>query len=189
MTYTLRKLFAKSLLLLISSTLYAAPPHWEIVPNESSITFTATQNNSPVAGQFKDFNGNINFDPTQLTASSIEISVDMASVSTSYKDIANTLKTSDWFDIKFFPKAIFKATHFTKTGDNTYLANGTLTIRDKTVPTVLNFTLEEYTQTKARATGSTLLKRTVFGIGQGEWFKTNEIKDDVKVDFTISAKK
>lgn len=164
-------------------------PQWNIVSKDSSIIFTATQNGSPVAGQFKNFTGDINFDPALLDSSNIQITVDMTSLSTSYKEVATTLKTSEWFNTKLFPKAIFKANQFTKTGNNTYEANGTLTIRDQTVPITLQFTLDEYTPTKAHATGSTVLKRTAFSIGSGEWAKTDEVKDDVKVDFTLSAVK
>jgi polyisoprenoid-binding protein YceI len=164
-------------------------PQWDIVSKDSSIIFTATQNGSPVAGQFKNFTGDINFDPALLDSSHIQITVDMTSLSTSYKEVETTLKTPEWFNTKIFPKAIFKANQFTKTGNNTYQAKGTLTIRDKTVPITLQFTLDEYTQTKAHATGGTVLKRTAFGIGTGEWSKTDEVKDDVKVDFTLSAVK
>ncbi len=190
MTKSLNRFFlVVTLLSLLSMIAYAAPPHWEIVPKDSSIIFTATQNNSPVAGQFKVFTGDINFDPAMLSASNVQITVEMSSVSTSYKDIENTLKSPEWFNAKLFPKAIFKATQFSKTGNNTYQANGTLSIRDKTIPIILHFTLDEYTQTKAHATGTTLLKRTAFGIGTGEWSKTDEVKDDVKVDFILSAVK
>lgn len=167
----------------------ASTPHWDIVPKDSSIIFTATQNGSPVAGQFKNFTGDIDFDPAVLGSSNIQITVEMTSLSTSYKEVETTLKTPEWFNTKLFPKAIFKASQFKKTGNNTYQADGTLTIRDKTIPIVLNFTLDEYTQTKAHATGGTVLKRTAFGIGTGEWSKTDEVKDDVKVDFTLSAVK
>lgn len=167
---------------------HAAPsPQWDIVSKDSSIMFTATQNGSPVAGQFKNFTGDINFDPALLHSSHIEITVDMTSLSTPYKEVQTTLKTPEWFNTKLFPKAIFKANQFTKTGNNTYQANGTLTIRDKTVPITLHFTLDEYTETKAHATGGTMLKRTAFGVGTGEWSKTDEVKDDVEVNFVLSA--
>lgn len=168
-------------------TYAASTAHWDIVLKDSSITFTATQNGSPVGGQFKNFTGDINFDSNLLDSSNIQITVDMTSLSTSYKEVETTLKTPEWFNTKLFPKAIFKASQFTKTGDKTYQAHGTLTIRDKTVPITLNFMLDEYTQTKAHATGSTVLKRTAFGVGTGEWAKTDDVKDDVKVDFTLSA--
>lgn len=166
-----------------------AAPHWEIVPNDSSLIFTATQNGSPISGEFKKFTGDINFDPEALGSSNVQINVDVASVSTSYKDVETTLKTPEWFSTKLFPNAVFKASQFKKTGNNAYQANGTLTIRDKTVPIVLNFILDEYTQTKAHATGGTVLKRTAFDVGIGEWAKTDEVKDDVKVDFVLSAVK
>lgn len=166
-----------------------APSAWRIEPEKSNITFTATQNNAPVTGQFKSFTGSIQFDPEQLNTSHIEITVDLASVTTSYPQVADTLKTSDWFDVKLFPNAIFKASTFTKTADNTYQANGTLTLRDKTLPVTLNFKLETYSKTNATAKGSTTLKRTQFGVGKGDWAKTDEIKDDVQVNFTLTTVK
>lgn len=176
-------------LLLLPIMVFAAAPAWNIVPNESSISFTATQNGAPVTGQFKKFTGEVNFDPAQLKEDKVKIIVDMNSVAVSYAQITDTLKTPDWFNVKVFPQAIFKTNKFTKTGDKTYQADGTLTIRDKTIPIKLDFTLEEYAKDKARVKGSTVLKRTQFGIGQGEWAKTDNVKDDVKVEFTLVANK
>ena len=166
---------------------FANATHWQIVPAESSLQFTATQNNSPVKGQFKKFSGDIQFDPNQLTTSQVKIIIDINSVSASYKELVDTLKTPDWFDIKLFPNAEFKATQFKKIDDKSYQADGNLTIRDKTIPTTLTFTLDEYTPTKAHVSGKTLLKRSDFGIGRGEWAKTDDVKDEVTVTFTLSA--
>lgn len=166
-----------------------AAPSWQIITAKSSLTFTAIQNNAPVTGEFKSFTGDIKFDPKELNQSAVRIVVDIGSVTTSYADVANTLKTSDWFDVKSFPQAIFQANSFTKTGNNSYQANGTLTLRDKTLPITLIFVLEKYSDTEALATGTTIFKRTQFGVGKGDWANTNEIKDDVKVNFTITATK
>lgn len=169
---------------LISS---AAVPAWQIIPAESSLNFTAIQNGAPVTGKFTKFSGEINVDPNQLDASSVKIVVDVGSISDPYNQLADTLKTADWFNIGLYPQAIFKSTHFIKTGDKTYQANGTLTIRDKTLPITLNFTQEDSTQDKVRIKGSTVIKRTSFGVGQGEWADTNAIKDEVHIDFVITA--
>lgn len=165
----------------------AAVPSWQIVTGKSAINFTATQNDAPVTGQFKNFTGEINFDPAQLDASNIRIVVDLNSVNTSYSEVAETLKTADWFNVKVFPQAIFTANKFVKAGDNSYQAEGSLTIRDKTVPVILTFTLDEYTKTQASAHGAVTLKRTAFGVGQGEWAKTDGVKDGVQVKFTLQA--
>jgi polyisoprenoid-binding protein YceI len=172
-----------------SALVFALPPTWNIIPTESTLSFTATQNNAPVSGQFKTFNGDIVFDPSDLAHSKIKIIVDLNSVTTSYKEVGDTLKTPDWFQVKVFPNATFDATQFKKTGDNTFEANGQLTIRDKTLPVTLTFTLDEYSASKAHAKGQTTIQRNNFGVGQGEWSSTNEIKNDVKIEFNISATK
>lgn len=166
-----------------------ATPEWKIVPGESKLTFTATQNGAPVSGEFKKFAATINFDPTQLNTSQVKVVVDIGSISASYNQLSDTLKGADWFNVKQYPQAIFTATKFTKTGDKTYQADGTLTIRDKTLPVTLMLTQEEYTDSKALFKGSTTIQRTAFGVGQGEWSSTKSVKDEVRIDFTISAVK
>ena len=109
------------------------------------------------------------------------------SVSTTFSQVANTLKTVEWFNAALFPVAIFKARSFKKLIGDQYQANGTLTIRDKTVPVVLNFSLDEYGPQSAKVTGSTMIKRTKFGIGQGEWLSTAVVKDEVQVNFVLEA--
>ncbi|CEK11451.1 YceI family protein [Legionella hackeliae] len=174
---------------LSSALANAAISEWEIIPNESKLSFTATQNNAPAKGEFKKFSGKILVDPENYKASSIEIIVDMTSLSASYSDLKDTLITSDWFNIKLFPTAEFKSSDFNKTGEKTYEANGTLTIRDKSAPVKLLFTANETSPGMALVEGETTLKRNTFGVGQGEWSSTNEIKDEVKVNFKIVAKK
>lgn len=179
-----------SLALLLTYTLAsAAVPAWKIVPSESNLKFTAIQNGAPVTGQFKTFSGEIYFDPNQLTESHVTITIDMTSVNDVYHKLADTLKTVDWFNVQAFPSATFKSTSFikSKTGDKNYEAQGMLTIRDKTLPATLNLTLDEYSDTKARMSGSALIKRTAFGVGQGDWADTSVIKDDVKIDFVVNA--
>ena len=176
-------------LFLIFIPILANATAWQIEPKDSSLTFTATQNNSPVTGQFKSFTGDINFDPNQLSTSNVNIVIDTGSVTASYKEVGDTLKTPDWFDVKLFPQAVFKATQFKKIDDKTYQASGNLTIRDKTIPTTLSFVLDEYTPTKAHVTGTATLQRLAFGIGKGDWAKTDDVKDDVKINFILSASK
>ena len=190
MTKTFVKfLLLASLCFFSITSIFAAATAWKIVPADSKLSFTGIQNGTNATGEFKKFTGDINFDPNQLNESHINIVVDMNSLSASYQDMASTLMTSDWFNVKVFPQAIFKATSFTKTGNNTYQANGTLTIRDKSAPVTLSFTLNQFTPDKALVTGSTIIKRTVFGVGQGDWASTDNVKDDVTVNFTISAVK
>jgi len=181
--------FVFFLCLLLPMISLADVPTWQIVPNESHLTFTATQNNAPVTGEFKKFSGDIHFDPDQLNASHVKITVDVNSISDPYHQLSDTLITPDWFDTKDFPKAVFQSNHFTKTGDKTYQAEGTLTLRNITLPITLSFTQEQYTPTQARIKGTATLKRTPFHVGQGEWSDTKAVKDEVTINFEITAVK
>lgn len=167
----------------------AAAPEWQIDPSQSILAFTATQNGAPVTGQFKTFTGEIFVDPANYKTSSVHIVIDMNSIATDYADVKTTLLTSDWFNVKMFPKAEFKSTDFNKTGDNSYQAIGNLTIRDKTVAVTLTFTTEQPSPDTGIVTGNTVLKRDAFGVGQGEWSSTDQVKDEVKVNFKITAKR
>ncbi len=187
--FNLRKLLITSAIIVSSLQCYAAVPKWQIVPDKSSITFTATQNNAPVTGEFKSFSGEINFDAEQLSNSNVTIVIDTASIKTSYADIAKTLISQEWFDAKTFPKATFKATSFSKTGENNFQANGTLTIRDKSSPVTLKFELQPVSKSTSVAKGETTIQRSTFGIGRGEWASTDNVKDEVKINVTLTATK
>lgn len=165
----------------------AAVPEWQIIPGESSITFTGIQNNAPISGKLEKFNGTIVFDPDQLSKSRVRMVIDMNSVSTTYRDFTSALLTPDWFNVKIFPEAIFESNHFTKLSENKYEADGKIIIRDKTVPIKVTFEGEALSKTKGRVKGVVTLKRTEFGVGQGEWESTDEVNDEVKVNFTITA--
>jgi polyisoprenoid-binding protein YceI len=175
--------------LLLPAMVSAAAPAWKIVHEKSSLAFAATQNGAPVTGTFAKFDGTINFDPKHLDDCKVKINVDMNSLSTSYNDLTATLKTPDWFNIKLFPQAVFEASKFEKTGENQYVAKGKLTIRNKTLPVTLNFTAEQSTPDSAVIKGSTVLERTAFGVGQGEWSSVSEIKNGVTVNFVVAAAK
>lgn len=167
---------------------FAETAAWQIVPDKSSLTFTGTQNGAPVTGSFKHFTGDIEFSLSDLEHSRVKIMVDTGSVSASYSDLVDALKTPDWFNVKLFPQAVFQSEHFKKTGDKSYQADGTLTIRNITKPVVITFTVLEAGDASAHIKGVTTLKRNDFGVGQGEWASTDEIKNDVKVEFDINAK-
>lgn len=184
-----RKFLVSFFIFITSTVAFAAIPEWQMIPAESSINFTGTQNNAPASGGFKKFTSEIKLDPNQLNDSKVRVVVDMNSLTTTYSDFTSTLLTSDWFNVKIFPQAVFETTHITKVENNKYKADGTLTIRDKTIPVTLDFSSEDLSKDKGRVKGTMILKRIAFGIGQGEWADTDTVKDDVTVNFVITAVK
>lgn len=183
------KIYFGILLCIASPCLIAATQMWKIDSAKSSLTFTATQNDAPVVGEFKSFNGEIAFDSQQLSTSSVKIVVNMGSLSTSYGDLTTTLATPDWFNTAAFPKATFAASTFKHLTGNHYEAQGMLTIRDKSVATKLEFSSDDFAKSSVVVLGETVIKRRDFGVGQGEWAGTDEVKDQVKVQFKLLATK
>lgn len=175
--------------MLLIFDLQATPIAWQIIPKDANITFTATQNGAPVSGQFKTFSGTIVFDPKDLKNSHTDIVIDIHSLSTSYKEVHDTLLTTDWFAAKQFPQAEFKAEGVQKTGENTYETSGILTIKDKNMPVTLQFETKLTAPNQLIFIGSTTIKRTNFGIGQGEWQSTDALKDEVVIHFNMPVMK
>lgn len=176
--------------LLFSNTVFADVPSYELTKEKSTLKFFVIQNNAPVEGAFKNFTTDIHFDPQQLDKSSIAVEVDTGSVTAADDEVTQNMKASDWLSTDAFPKAVFKSTKITRLpqSDN-YYADGELTLRDKTVPIVLNFQLNNIDEKVTVANGSATLSRNSFGVGQGEWAKDDVIKNQVRVEFRIVAEK
>lgn len=165
----------------------ASQTPWAVDYAKSELSFTATQNDAPVTSSFKKFTCDIVFDPENLAASKIKVIVDMSSVHSEYEDLITTLKSTDWFGVDQFSTATFQSITIRHKVNNHYSAQGRLTIRDKSKPVTLEFTMEKYTSTQAQAKGHFNIKRIDFGVGQGEWASTDDISNDVMVNFIIQA--
>lgn len=172
-----------------SENYYSKVPSWQIIPEQSSIRFEATQNNGNISGSFSEFDGSIKFHPYHTNQSKIEITVDTGSVNTSFSEALAIVKNSTWLAVDAFPKAIFKADQFVNMNTTRFRSIGTLTIKGKTIPINLDFNLDEFSDTTAKASGVVTIKRSAFGVGDRNVAKANGVKDDVKVIFKIAAKK
>ena len=159
--------------------------HWSVGKN-AQLGFATQWTGEPVVGSFKQWTADIVFSPDDLKNSSVTVKVDLASVATGDEQRDAALPSADWFDIANHPTAIFKASQFKKVAEGSYKADGTLSLRDKTAPIVLSFKLK-IDGDKATAKGSTILDRTVFGVGQGEFLATDQIPAAVKVSFNLTA--
>ncbi|MGE3319575.1 MAG: YceI family protein [Candidatus Berkiella sp.] len=167
---------------------FAEVAKWEIVPIESNLRFTATQNNAPVSGTFKNINGSIDFSKDDLKHSKVNIVVEMDSVHAGFQELVSTLKTADWLDVAKFKEATFTSDDITNVKGDTYLAKGQLKIRDKKVPIQVTFDIKDTPKGNMQVQGETEIKRTEFGVGQGDWAGTDEVKDEVKVNFNLELK-
>lgn len=160
---------------------------WTVDAANSKLEWVADWSGAALKGRFTAFTATIAFDPADLATSSIAVEIPVASAKSSAAEVNEALPEPDWFSAAAFPTARFASTSIRAgEGAGNYIATGTLTIRDRSQPLELPFTVK-IDGSAAEATGTVTLQRTAFGVGQGEWESTDEIADDVAVSFTVKA--
>src|SRR6185369_8538514 len=85
-----------------------------------------------VKGEFDKVSGTVNFDPANPAASTIDASIDVASISTRDEQRDAHLKSPDFFDVEKFPVITFKSKKVTATGGDSFTVVGDLTIHGVT---------------------------------------------------------
>jgi cytochrome b561 len=184
----IKRLSVLLLLILPNLAAHAAPPDWTIASQSSHIEFTGTHAGQAFTGRFQNWSGTIAFDASALDQSQIVIDIDMSSAKTgdNYKD--GTLPQEEWLDVKHFPKARFEARSFKVLGPEKFEAQGSLTIKGKTTPLDLPFTLKIEGLT-AVMTASAKLDRIALGIGTKSDPDAEWVSRDIKVDISVTARR
>lgn len=176
--------------LVLVPALLAAPAGaatWTVDSAKSHIDFVGTQTGEPFHGRFEKFTASIDFDPAKPQAGHAKVEIDVASAHTGEAARDESMPQGDWFDAAEFPAAVFVAKSFSAKGGETYEAAGTLTIRDKTLPVTLPFTLT-VVDGIAHATGHVDLMRNAFGIGQGQYVSDEYVAFKVTVEIDLTAR-
>jgi polyisoprenoid-binding protein YceI len=121
-------------------------------------------------GDFTHASGSLKLDPKNPAASQVEVSVPIASVSTTNAVLDGELKSPDWFDAAKYPTMTFKSTKVTVTGPGRATVAGELTLHGVTKPVVLDARLKgagPNPMTKAYMVGfdaTGKIKRSEFGV-------------------------
>jgi polyisoprenoid-binding protein YceI len=171
---------------LSTAAVQAAPAKWAVDAAGSRLSFASKYAGDAFTGSFRRFTADIAFDPAQLPASKIVVSVDMSSVTTGDSDRDETLPTGEWFDTRKFPRATFTSTAIRAAGPGRYTATGNLTIKGVTRPATLAFGLK-ITGDKAESIGQLTLDRSQFGVGQGQFRGGDAIPLAVTINTAIRA--
>ena len=127
---------------------------------------------STVRGDFDKTEGKVVLDETDVTKSTVEASIDVASVSTRDEKRDVHLKSPDFFDVAKFPKMTFKSTKVEKAGEGLKVT-GDLTLHGVTKQVVLDVTgptkemKDPWGNTSRGLSASTKLNRKDFGVNYG----------------------
>ena len=159
---------------------------WTPNYSQSTLTFDAVHSGDAFTGEFETFEAAIRLNPDDLSNAAIFAIVDLASADAKDSDRNGALGTKEWFNVKAYPKAVFRSDDVAKTVDG-YVASGELSIKGQTQEIDLPFTLNIDGRT-AKASGQYVMNRTDFDLGNGEYTKDESwVKYSVTVNVDIVA--
>jgi polyisoprenoid-binding protein YceI len=126
---------ALSAFLVLSLASGARAEKYKVDTAHSTVGFTVTHLQlSEVDGRFKDFDGEINWDPKAPSKSSIAFTAQAKSVTTDTDKRDQHLRSADFFDVEKYPTLSFKSNKITALGEDRYSIAGDLTIHGVTRP-------------------------------------------------------
>jgi polyisoprenoid-binding protein YceI len=185
----------KTLLLLTALSLAtlsrAETEAYKIDPVHSSVGFTLRHIVSKFSSSFTKVTGTVNYDAAAPEQSTVEATIEIASVNTANEKRDNHIKSPDFFDAANFPVATFKSKAWKKTGENTFEVTGDLTIKGVTKEVVLATELvgSGPGMGGAMLTGwsaTTTIKKSEFGLA-GPAMLSKALGDDVTINISIEA--
>ena len=159
------------------------PPVWTIVGGKK-LAFSLSNGGAEVGGSFADWSGSIKMDPDHPESADVGMTIKLASASVGDPTQNAMLQGAEFFATSANPVATWRSTKVTQTGSGHYRASGTLTIKGRSRPQAIAFTLAGK-GAKRHVTGSASIDRTAFGVGTGE--ASESLSKQVSLSFAFDA--
>ena len=98
----------------------------------SEVSFKIRHLLAKTSGRFTKFSGTIKVDPADVSKSSVEVSIEAASVNTDNEGRDKHLKGADFFDVEKYPTITFKSTSVKEVAKGKLEVTGDFTLRGVT---------------------------------------------------------
>ncbi len=181
---------------LLAQTAAPATETWGIDKSHSNATFKVRHLMANVSGEFRDFDAVINVDRANPANSSVEFTIQTASVDTGNDNRDNHLRSPDFFDAAKFPTISFKSSSVKAKSKTEFEVTGDLTMhgvtKRVTLPVeFLGFGRDARGNEKAGFSIATTVNRKDYGI---VWNRNIDeggllLGDDVKVVIDLEVGK
>jgi len=150
---------------------------------------------STVKGSFPDVSGEIVYDEEDITRSTVDVRIKVASVNTNNDKRDEHLRSPEFFDAEKYPEITFKSKKIEKNKEG-HMLTGILTIRDVSKEVTFPFELtgkvtDPWGSVRIGAEASLKINRQEFGVA---WNKVLEggglvVGNDVKINISLEAVK
>jgi len=169
---------------------------YQLDKSHTTVGFQVRHIFTMLGGKFQDFSGTIQVDRAKPESSSVEFTIQAASINTNEAKRDEHLKSPDFFDVASHPTIAFKSTSVKPAGKDVYEVTGNLTMRGVTKQVTLPVTFlgegkDPWGNEKMGFELATTLNRKDYGIN---WNKTLDqggllVGDEVKVQISVEANK
>jgi polyisoprenoid-binding protein YceI len=170
---------------------------YQIDPAHSTASFSIKHMMiAKVRGAFDKMSGKLVYDPTSPAKTSVEVSIDTASINTHEAARDTHLKSPDFFDVEKFPVITFKSSQVQGSGSD-FKVTGDLTIRGVTQKVMIEVEApsaeikDPWGNIKIGVSGKTQIKRKDFGLSWNAALEAGGflVGDDVTIELDIQLTK
>ena len=166
---------------------------WAIDPVHSSVEFAVRHLMiTTVKGRFTDVQGTVVLDEATPSASTADITVQVASIDTREPQRDAHLKSPDFFDVEKFPTLTFRSTAVRNWDADGFTLIGDLTIHGVSREVALDVRNEGRAKDpwggeRTGFTATTKIKRSEFGLTWNQLLETGglAVSDDVKISLDV----
>jgi polyisoprenoid-binding protein YceI len=112
---------------------------WQLDPYHTQVEIAAKHlGMMTVRGHFTAVSASGQIDPGRPDASSVDVTIQAASLRTNNEMRDNDLRSSNFLEVDKYPTITFKSTQIAPAGSERYRMTGDLTIKGNTLPVTLN---------------------------------------------------
>lgn len=167
---------------------------WKLDPAHSAAEFKVKHMMiSNVKGSFSSLTGTLTEHPADATLSSVEASVDVATLTTGDAQRDGHLKSADFFDVEKYPAMTFKSKEVKRKGEGEYAVTGELTLHGVTRP--VTFAVEgpsapgkdPWGNTRIGLSATTKINRKDFGLAWNSALETGGVLVGEDVAITLDV--
>jgi polyisoprenoid-binding protein YceI len=169
--YLIKAISAAALAAALCQPGAAATSTWQIDPNHSAAQFAVRHLAiSTVRGAFTKVTGTVQLDDKDISKSSVDVTIDAASVDTRVPDRDKDLRSDHFFDVEKYPTLTFKSTKVEEVEPGKLKVTGDLTIHGVTKPVVLDVegptapVKDPWGNQRAAVNATTKINRQDFGV-------------------------
>ncbi len=176
--------------LLVPSLSQAAT--WKSDPKHASVQFAVRHLMvATVRGTFDKFDVTATIDENDISQSSVEATIEVASVNTRNEKRDNHLRGADFFDVAKHPTITFKSKAVEKIQDHTYKVTGDLTLMGVTQEVVLNVSgspkaiQDPWGNSRLGGAATTTINRTDYGLTHNTVLESGGVAIGEEITITI----